>query len=176
MNPMTSAEPTNVSASSSEGRRAGDDAQAVTASTPAASVDEGGRDRPQTVATDGPTRQRSRLAQPISDTDIATYAAGRAFLAGEWFGATLMVASFTFLYVLDFGTQASIATIYAICAGSLALGTLAFLRSRTYYERLGADLAPRLHVIAAVVAGSAGIFWLLFVLLVTLAWLGVPLQ
>ena len=111
-----------------------------------------------------------------TDADVALYAASRAFLVGEWFGATLMVASFTFLYVLDFGTQTSIATIYAICAASLGVGALAFLRSRTYYARLGIDIAPRLHVVAAVVAGSAGIFWLLFALLVTLAWLGVPLQ
>lgn len=144
--------------------------------TAAASVPSAATSERSVLEASNGMRKRSRLAQPISDDEIAAYAAGRAFLAGEWFGATLMVASFTFLYILDFGTEATIATIYAVCAACLGVGTLAFLRARTYYERLDSNVAPRLHVIAAVVAGSAGIFWLLFALLVTLAWLGVPLQ
>lgn len=116
------------------------------------------------------------MPETPSDNDVVQYAASRAFLAGEWFGACLMVASFTFLYVLDFATQATVRTIYGVAATCLVLGTLAFWRSRTYYQRLDVNVAPRLHVLAGVVAGSAGIFWLLFALLVSLAWLGVPLQ
>lgn len=111
-----------------------------------------------------------------SDEDVAQFSAARAFLVGEWFGATLMVASFTLLYLLAFGAHATPGLTYGVCGGLLALGTLAFFRSRTYYLRVGLDVAPRMHGLAAVVAGSAGVFWLLFLLLVTLAWLGIAIQ
>lgn len=126
-------------------------------------------------ATGSRGRKRSGGTAP-SDDDVAAYAAARGFLLAEWFGAVLMVASFTLLYLLAFGAHASPAVTYTVCAVLLGLGTAVYLRSRAYYQRIGADIAPRSHGIAAVVAGSAGIFWLLFLLLVGLAWLGVPLQ
>lgn len=93
----------------------------------------------------------------------------------EWFGSLLMVSSFTLLYLLPFAAGAGVGATYTVCALLLALGSAIFLRSRRYYQRIGADVAPRLHAIAAVVAGSAGIFWLLFLLLIVLALLGVGL-
>lgn len=126
------------------------------------------------MTTDAPTRQRSGSTAP-SDEDIATYSAARGFLVAEWFGATLMVASFTLLYLFAFGARIEARVTYAVCIALLVVGTAVFLRSRKYYERVGADIAPRSHGVAAVVAGSAGIFWLLFLLLIVLALLGVPL-
>jgi len=67
-------------------------------------------------------------------------------------------------------------TVVIVCLALLAVGTLVFLRSRAYYARIGSDVAPRSHGIAALVAGSAGIFWLLFALLLALAWLGVTIE
>lgn len=121
-------------------------------------------------------RKRSRWSQDVPDDVVVRYTAARAFLLGEWFGASLMIASFTLLYLLDFGTSASTATIYGVCLAALAFGTFAFVRSRAYYQRVGFDYARKWHTIATVAAGSAGVFWLLFVLLVTLAWFGVPIQ
>jgi hypothetical protein len=135
----------------------------------------GSSEGPATSETGRGGRKRSGGTAP-SDDDVAAYAAARGFLLAEWFGAGLMVASFTLLYLLAFGAHASPALTYAVCAALLAVGALVFLRSRAYYARIGADIAPRSHGLAAVVAGSAGIFWLLFLLLVGLAWLGVPLQ
>lgn len=119
-------------------------------------------------------RRRSGGTGPTDD-DVATYSAARGFLVAEWFGALLMVASFTFLYVLPFAAGAGLGGTYATCALLLTIGSAIFLRSRRYYQRVGVDVAPRTHAIAAVVAGSAGIFWLLFALLFVLALLGVPL-
>ena len=126
-------------------------------------------------AVDRPGRRRSG-GTAASDDEVASYAAARAFLVGEWFGATLMVASFTLLYLLAFGAHARPEVIYAVCGALLLLGTLAFLRGRAYYQRIGSDIAPRAHALAAIVAGSAGIFWLLFLLLVVLASFGIALQ
>lgn len=110
-----------------------------------------------------------------TDAEVADYAAARGFLAAQWFGASLMVASFTLLYALQFGTNASVATTYLISFAALALGTLIFWRSRIYSTRLTL-VAPRLHLLVAIVAGSAGIFWLLFAILIALAWAGIPIQ
>lgn len=121
-------------------------------------------------------RKRAHWGQDIPDADVATYSAARAFLVGEWFGASLLVASFTLLYLLAFGAHAAPVVTYSVCGGLLALGAIVYLRSRTYYQRIGFDAAPKLHVGALVVAGSAGIFWLLFLVLVVLAWAGIPIQ
>ncbi len=132
-------------------------------------------DSAPSAARRGAARKRSGATLP-TDEAVAQFSAARAFLAGEWFGATLMVASFTLLYLLAFGAEASPGLTYGVCGALLAVGTLAFFRSRAYYRRIGFDVAPRLHGVAAVVAGSAGIFWLLFLLLVALAWMGVAIQ
>lgn len=122
-----------------------------------------------------PDRKRARWSQD-DDAAVAAYSAARAFLVGEWFGASLLVASFTLLYLLAFGAHATPTVTYAVCGGLLLLGAVVYLRSRVYYERIGYDAAPRLHTLALVVAGSAGIFWLLFAVLVLLAWAGIPIQ
>ena len=118
-------------------------------------------------------RKRSRLAQDVPDETVAAYGAARAFLLGEWFGAAVMVASFTLLYLFAFGSSASTAVTYIVCLALLAVGTFAFVRCRAYYQSIEFPWAHRWHIGALLVAGSAVIFWLLFVFLVVLAWLGV---
>jgi hypothetical protein len=110
----------------------------------------------------------------VPDETVAAYGAARAFLLGEWFGATLAVASFTLLYLFTFAGHARTGAGLAACLALLAVGAWAYLRSRAYYQRVGFDYAPKWHVAALVVAGAAGIFWLLFAFLVALTWLGVP--
>lgn len=129
---------------------------------------------------EGPSGSDGQAGRPapalVSEGEVAAFAAARGFLVAEWFGALLLVASFALLYVLAFGAHASPAVTYTTCGILLVAGAGFFLRSRTYYARVGLDIAPRSHAIAAVVAGSAGIFWLLFAILVGLAWLGIPIQ
>lgn len=108
------------------------------------------------------------------DETVASYSAARAFLLGEWFGASLMVASFTLLYLFTFaGVGVSVAVEVVVCLGLLLIGTWLYLRSRAYYQRIAFDYAPRWHMAAVVVAGSAGIFWLLLAFLVALTFAGV---
>lgn len=121
------------------------------------------------------SRQRSRLHQGVPEDTVAAYAAARAFLLGEWFGASLAVASFTLLYLFGFVARDLDARIgLAACLALLALGAVVYLRSRAYYLRVGFDYAPRWHVGALLVAGAAGIFWLLFAFLAALAYFGFP--
>ena len=122
-----------------------------------------------------PSRKRSRFGQAVPDETVAAYGAARAFLLGEWFGSALMVASYALAYLFAFAPgRPSIAWALAACLALLALGSLVYLRSRAYYGRVGFDYAPRWHRATIVVAGSAGIFWLLFLILAVLTWLGVP--
>ena len=119
-------------------------------------------------------RKRSGGTEPVVDDTVAAYAAARAFLLGEWFGASVMVASFTLLYLFTFaGVGVSVVTEVLVCLALLALGAVVYLRSRMYYGRVGFDYAPRWHNAAIVVSGSAGIFWLLLALLIVLTYLGV---
>lgn len=119
-------------------------------------------------------RKRSGGTRPAIDDTVAAYAAARAFLLGEWFGAALMVASFTLLYLFSFaGHGVSVPVEVGVCAAILALGTFVYFRSKRYYERIAFDYAPRWHAAAVVVAGSAGIFWLLLALLLVLTLFGV---
>ena len=123
-----------------------------------------------------PVRKRSRFGQEVPADTVALYSAARAFLLGEWFGGALMVASFTLLYLFAFAPSRSggLGPAVAACLAILALGTAIYLRSRTYYRRIGFDYAPKWHRAAVLLAGAAGIFWLLFALLAVLTWLGVP--
>lgn len=106
---------------------------------------------------------------------MAAYSAARAFLLGEWFGASLAVASFTLLYLFAFaGRGGSMGPGLIACLLLLVLGAAIYLRSRTYYLRVGFDYAPRWHVAALVVAGAAAVFWVLFAFLAVLAYLGFP--
>jgi hypothetical protein len=119
-------------------------------------------------------RKRSGGTSQVPDDTVAAYAAARAFLLGEWFGAALMVASFTLLYLFTFaGVGVSVVTELLVCLALLALGTVIYLRSRMYYGRVGFDYAPRWHNAAVVIAGSAGIFWFLLAFLVVLTMFGV---
>jgi len=121
-----------------------------------------------------PGRKRSGGTLPVVDDTVAAYAAARAFLLGEWFGASLMVASFTLLYLFTFAqTGVAVPVEAGVCAALLALGAFVYFRSKRYYERVGFDYAPRWHAAAVVVAGSAGIFWLLLAFLLVLTLLGV---
>jgi hypothetical protein len=111
----------------------------------------------------------------LSDDDaLALLTAAQGFLLGEWFGAVLLLASFAQLYLavaanLYSGKAALVAAALLVAAG----GAL-FWRSRTYYLRLGTAWGRRWHTAATVVAGSAGIFWLLFVVLSVLVYQGFP--
>jgi hypothetical protein len=119
-------------------------------------------------------RKRSGGTTPVADDTVAAYSAARAFLLGEWFGASLMVASFTLLYLFTFsGVGVSVAVETGVCLALLAVGTFAYLRSRMYYGRVGFDYAPKWHGTAVIVAGSAAVFWLLLSILIVLTLLGV---
>ncbi|HJQ92705.1 MAG TPA: hypothetical protein VJ874_00295 [Candidatus Thermoplasmatota archaeon] len=119
-------------------------------------------------------RKRSGGTSQVPDDTVASYAAARAFLLGEWFGASLMVASFTLLYLFSFAVRGvSVPLELGIGLALLALGAVVYLRSRMYYRRVSFDYAPRWHGAAVVVAGSAGIFWFMLALLVVLTYLGV---
>lgn len=117
--------------------------------------------------------QKARAGMSVSDETVALYGAARAFLIGEWFGALVMLASFTLLYLLYAATNWTGKSILIACVGLMAVGSLAYLRSRSYYTRMDFHYAPKAHVGALLVAGSAAIFWLLFGLLELLVALGV---
>ena len=119
-------------------------------------------------------RRRAWQRAEVDEDTLANYTAARAFLYGEWFGASVCVASVTLLYVFAFARPDVPAwTAIAVCLCMLAVGGFAFLRNRAYYERLGFPWANRWHQAAFVVAGSGGFFWLLFAFLSFLAWRGI---
>jgi len=136
--------------------------------------DFGSRNHPRTLARKE-RRRKAIAAMRISDEEVATYGAARAFLLGEWFGASLMDASVVLLYLLAAPGRGATSggTALGVSLATLALGTAAFWSSRRYYGRLDFPWAPRWHTAALVVAGAAGIFWLLFALLEALALGGV---
>src|SRR5688572_17995986 len=109
----------------------------------------------ETSATRRSSRKRSGGTDPVVDETVAAYSAARAFLLGEWFGASLAVASFTLLYLFTFAVRGvSVPLELGVCLVLLVLGAVIYLRSRTYYQRVGFDYAPRWHGAAVVVAGS----------------------
>ncbi len=120
--------------------------------------------------------QKSRANQPVTDEQLATYRAARAFLQAEWFGAILMVVSFTQLYVFALGPYA-VSTRAALIAGAimLAIGAWIFWSSRTYYLRLDFPWARRWEVVATVFAATGVVFWGLFLLAACLVWRGVEI-
>lgn len=146
----------------------------------------GSRNHPTTVARKR-SMQRSREGMAVTPEMLANYGAARAFILGEWFGASLMVASFALLYLLvqrcpvrlvDGACPTSLVgppggVTIAVSLGVFAVGTLAYWRSRRYYLGLDYPWARRWHAGATVVAGSAAVFWFLFALLEVLTLLGV---
>jgi hypothetical protein len=130
--------------------------------------DFGSRNHPKTREV-----QKARAGMAVSDETVAKYTAARGFLMAEWFGASLMVVSFTLLYLLTFGTTAKPLTTLAVCIAILALGSYVFLTNHGYYRRLDFPWAKRWDNGAIVLAGSGAVFWLLFALLEVLTFFGV---
>lgn len=121
-------------------------------------------------------RRRSWHHQSVDDETLAKYTAARAFLFAEWIGALMMVASFTVLYWLILArSELGGPGVLALSIALLILGTVLYWRNRTIYYSLDFPFRKRLEVVATVLAGSAGIFWLLFVILAVLVWRGVPI-
>jgi hypothetical protein len=118
-------------------------------------------------------RKRSRLNMAVSDETLALYSAARGFLLAEWFGALLLVASFTLLYLL-YAQGHDLRVVLGVSLGCLVLGTWIFWRSRRVYQGLSFNYSPRLHTLAGVTAASGAIFWLLFAVLLVLTYAKVP--
>lgn len=127
----------------------------------------GSRNHPETRE-----RQKARAGMSVSDETVASYTAARAFLMGEWFGASLMVASFILLY-LFLPKQVGVPVILTTCLTMMALGSYIFLTNHRYYLRLDFPWAKRWDVGAILVAGTGAVFWLLVVGLYVLTWFGV---
>lgn len=122
-----------------------------------------------------PPRKRSRHNQPVEDDVMAKYTAARAFLFAEWVGALMMVASFTLLYWLSFsGAAIGGPGTLALSILLMIFGGVLFWRNRTIYESLEFPFRKKWEIAAMLVAGSAVIFWLMFVVLLVAVWLGYP--
>jgi hypothetical protein len=117
--------------------------------------------------------QKARAGMAVSEETVAAYTAARGFLMAEWFGASLMVASFTLLYLLTFGSPASPGATLAVCALLLVGGAYVFWTNHRNYTRVGFLWAKRWDNGAIVVAGAGVVFWLLFAVLEVLTLLGV---
>ncbi len=117
--------------------------------------------------------QKSREGQSVSDETVATYTAAKGFLIGEWFGAVLMVLSFTLLYALGLRPDADVRTIEIAGFLLFVVGTWAYWKSRGYYLALDFPWKRRWEVAATVVAGTGVVFWLMFLVALFLAWRGV---
>lgn len=121
-------------------------------------------------------RQKARAGQSVTDEQLATYTAARAFLFGEWVGAVLMVASFTQMFFLGLKSDRAATISLIVGLGMLVLGGFIFWTNRTYFLRLGVGWRKKWEVAAVIVAGSGVVFWLLFGLLAVLVWNGIPIQ
>ncbi|HUR62899.1 MAG TPA: hypothetical protein VM241_00300 [Candidatus Thermoplasmatota archaeon] len=117
--------------------------------------------------------QKARAGMSVSPETVAAYTAARGFLMAEWLGASLMVASFTLLYLLTFGSRAAVGTTLWACLAMLLLGAYVFWTNHRNYARVGFLWAKRWDNGAIVVAGSGAVFWLLFALLEVLTLFGV---
>lgn len=117
--------------------------------------------------------QKARAGMAVPPETVAAYTAARGFLMAEWLGASLMVASFTLLYLLTFGSAAGATATLAACVAMLAAGGYVFWTNHRNYARVGFLWAKRWDTGALVTAGSGVVFWLLFLLLEVLTLLGV---
>lgn len=122
---------------------------------------------------DRPKHQHSRASQPVTEEMLANYTAVRAFLYGEWFGASLMVASYTLMMALTLGPRLPPRITLPVSLAVFALGTFILLRNRTYYNRLDFRWAPRWHGVALWFGMSGALFWAMVALLAILAAFGV---
>ncbi|MEA3142685.1 MAG: hypothetical protein QOG31_9 [Thermoplasmata archaeon] len=117
--------------------------------------------------------QKARAGMSVSPETVAAYTAARGFLMAEWLGASLMVASFTLLYLLTFGSRASVRATLVACGLMFVAGTYVFWTNHRNYTRVGFLWAKRWDNGAIVTAGAGVVFWLLFAMLEALAFLGV---
>lgn len=135
--------------------------------------DFGSRNHPKTLERKR-SMQKARAGMTVSEETVAAYGAARAFLLGEWFGASLSAASIALAYMLTAARTpgaVTLGTSLAVFAG----GAYVFWKSRTYYRRLDFPWARRWDTAALVLAGSGAVFWLLFAVLEALAWMGVKI-
>lgn len=119
--------------------------------------------------------QKARAGMSVDGETLAKYTAAKGFLASEMVGALLMAYSFTHLYVFGLRPGASLAWAYAIAIITLALGTLMWWRSRIVYLDLDFPWRRGVEITASLIAATAGVFWLLFLLATFLTWRGVKL-
>jgi len=118
--------------------------------------------------------QKARAGMAVSEETVAAYTAARGFLFGEWFGASLMCASVTLLYMFASPrSSASGAAALVSCLALMAVGSYAYLTNHIYYKRLDFPWAKRWDTGAILVAGTGAVFWLLFAVLEVLVKLGV---
>jgi hypothetical protein len=120
--------------------------------------------------------QKAREGMAVSEETVVKYRAARAFLLGEWFGASLMVASFSLLYLFGIPGGPPVPIALGVCLSIFLFGTYVFWTSHRYYVRLGFPWAKRWDTTAIVMAGAGAIFWLLFALLEVLVYFGVPIR
>lgn len=117
--------------------------------------------------------QKARAGMAVTEETVAAYTAARGFLMAEWFGASLMVASFTLLYLLTFGSDASARATLTACGLLLAGGSFVFWTNHRNYTKVGFLWAKKWDTGALLVAGTGVVFWLLFLLLEVLTYFGV---
>lgn len=121
-------------------------------------------------------RERYPTGEPrMAEEDaMALLTAARGFLLGEWFGAVLLLISFTQLYLAIAGHYYPPPAALGIGGLVAVTGAVVYLQSRRYYLRLDTNWGRRSHNAAAVTAGAGAIFWLLFLVLMVLVWNGFP--
>lgn len=129
--------------------------------------------------------QKAREGMAVTEETVAAYTAARAFILGEWFGASLMVASFTLLFLLgphcptkdkcapSEVVGAPVGVTLGVCLILLLGGAFIFWKNHAYYVRLGFLWAKRWDNGAIVMAGAGAVFWLLFAVLEVLTLLRV---
>ncbi len=117
--------------------------------------------------------QKARAGQSVSDETVAQYRAAKVFLTLEWFGAILLVLSFTQLYVFGLQPGARVLLVEIVGAVMAIIGTLLWISARNAYYAIDFPWKRRVEFFATVVAGAGFVFWGLFFLALFLAWRGV---
>lgn len=117
--------------------------------------------------------QKSRANQGVSDELLATFTAAKGFLIATWIGAILMLISFTQLYVYGLRPGANVGASEIVGLALFILGTAIYWRSRAVYLRLDFPWRRGVEIGATLVAATAAVFWLLFIVATVLVWRGV---